>query len=648
MSPSPSDRPDRECDQRDTRQQRTADRRRCRHADDFRSCSHADRPRPDGAIASPGANDRQRRLRGGGASRHKSDTLGSEVAPESEQRPLSGGRRWTTPRRSVLWLRRRRMALGLTHAALAECAHCSVSALRKIEGDERRPSHRLAERLATCLQFDRCRAGEPGRDRARRAARRPAARVSCTSPLPAPVGHSNFDATTPSIAVLPFVNLSDDAANEHFADGLAEELLNVLAKIPGLRVASRTSAFSFKGSKDIDVRDAGAQAERRDRARGQRAQGGQARAHHGASSSRRRAIRTCGRSRTTASWTTSSPCRTTSRARSCRSCDRRCWASSADAAASARVQAQVSRRHAAAPRAAQAHELYLLGRFLVDRFTPDDTTTAIGYYRQALQLDPRYALAWAGPGGRVFQPGRTTAGRRWHRRSNWPASAARHAVELEPELPEAHAELGWVQMSYQWDWHAADASYARALDAGRRRSQHRQRRVGAGRQPGTKGRGGGAGAARGRTRPAQLHRARQPGAAVPELGPAGARRTRRSIRRSSSIRAPRCCSPCSVRCGSSRDGSRRRCGIPAGGHRAIAPRGNRDGTTRARATRVDSEATLRELIDRCAGDGALQIAEAFAYRGDADLAFEWLERAYLQRDSGLAADAVVAAAAQPA
>ena len=49
------------------------------------------------------------------------------------------------------WLRRRRMALGLTHAALAERVHCSVSALRKIERDERRPSQRLAERLAVCL-----------------------------------------------------------------------------------------------------------------------------------------------------------------------------------------------------------------------------------------------------------------------------------------------------------------------------------------------------------------------------------------------------------------------------------------------------------------------------------------------------------------
>ena len=56
-----------------------------------------------------------------------------------------------------------------------------------------------------------------------------------------------FDEATPSIAVLPFVNLSRDEENEYFADGLAQELLNVLSKINGLRVASRTSAFNFKG-----------------------------------------------------------------------------------------------------------------------------------------------------------------------------------------------------------------------------------------------------------------------------------------------------------------------------------------------------------------------------------------------------------------
>src|SRR5215471_4135741 len=51
----------------------------------------------------------------------------------------------------------------------------------------------------------------------------------------------------PSIAVLPFANLSRDEENEYFSDGLAEELLNVLAKIRGLRVAARTSTFTFKG-----------------------------------------------------------------------------------------------------------------------------------------------------------------------------------------------------------------------------------------------------------------------------------------------------------------------------------------------------------------------------------------------------------------
>jgi TolB-like protein len=55
-----------------------------------------------------------------------------------------------------------------------------------------------------------------------------------------------------SIAVLPFVNMSDDPDNEYFADGMSEELLNLLARIPELRVISRSSAFSFKGD-DIDI-----------------------------------------------------------------------------------------------------------------------------------------------------------------------------------------------------------------------------------------------------------------------------------------------------------------------------------------------------------------------------------------------------------
>jgi serine/threonine protein kinase/tetratricopeptide (TPR) repeat protein len=61
---------------------------------------------------------------------------------------------------------------------------------------------------------------------------------------------------TPSIAVLPFVNMSRDEENEYFSDGLSEELLNVLAKIPELKVTGRTSSFAFKGKQE-DLRDIG-------------------------------------------------------------------------------------------------------------------------------------------------------------------------------------------------------------------------------------------------------------------------------------------------------------------------------------------------------------------------------------------------------
>ena len=124
--------------------------------------------------------------------------------------------------------------------------------------------------------------------------------------------------------------------------------------------------------------------------------------------------------------------------------DRRCWANGRDAAASARLQAQVFAATRGRTSSGQAHELYLLGRFLVDRFTPDDTATAIGYYRQALQLDPRYALAWAGLAGAYSNQ----ADYGWAPMAQTfelARSAARPAVELESALPEAHAELGWCR-----------------------------------------------------------------------------------------------------------------------------------------------------------------------------------------------------------
>ena len=75
---------------------------------------------------------------------------------------------------------------------------------------------------------------------------------------PAPAGGATANATDPrpSIAVLPFVNLSDDRGNEYFSDGLAEQILNDLARVEGINVVGRTSSFAFKG-RNLDLRAIG-------------------------------------------------------------------------------------------------------------------------------------------------------------------------------------------------------------------------------------------------------------------------------------------------------------------------------------------------------------------------------------------------------
>ena len=75
--------------------------------------------------------------------------------------------------------------------------------------------------------------------------------LSQPDPTPSPVEQTavvSENSAEASIAVLPFVNMSDDAQNEYFSDGISEELLNVLVRVEGLRVPSRTSTFTFKAA----------------------------------------------------------------------------------------------------------------------------------------------------------------------------------------------------------------------------------------------------------------------------------------------------------------------------------------------------------------------------------------------------------------
>jgi tetratricopeptide (TPR) repeat protein len=133
--------------------------------------------------------------------------------------------------------------------------------------------------------------------------------------------------------------------------------------------------------------------------------------------------------------------------------------SSAHAAVKAEVQAAAKGR----AKNTAAYQLYLQGRSLLARRTQASVATGIEHFRQAVSLDPEYALAWAalayaqtveaGTGWMAYEEGYGRA-----------REAAERALALEPNLAEGHAALGQVRMGYDWDWEGADASMRRALE----------------------------------------------------------------------------------------------------------------------------------------------------------------------------------------
>ncbi|HEX6265784.1 MAG TPA: helix-turn-helix domain-containing protein, partial [Burkholderiales bacterium] len=542
------------------------------------------------------------------------------------------------------WLRQRRKALGLTHAALAERAYCSVSALRKIEQDERRPSQRLAERLAGCLQIgsaERARfvalaRGEgPVQELARGFAvplpSLPPARASeLEGPAPLRSALPPLE-EMPSIAVLPFINLSDDAANEYFADGLAAELLNVLARIPGLRVASRTSAFWFKG-KDVDLPTA---------------------AHKlNVSTILEGSVRKSGqRVRIAAQLVrvaTDSPLWSQTYDRDLQDVlsvqddiaqsvvqelRQALLGEQVDAVASARVQAQMALATRGRTGNPQAHKLYLQGRFLIDRLTRDDTSTGIGYCRRALEMDPNYALAWCG----LACAYSSQAGFYWvppAEAFELARSAAQHALRIEPDLPEAHSELGWVRMTCDWDWAGAEQSYRRALATG---SGNRSIVIAASLLADNVGRKDDA-----------VALARRAVALDPLSFTAQGNLALRALNADlldeamTAVQTAIGLNPRGVLLHWLHGTILLAQGRPEEAFEAFGreevPQLRAQGFVlahHAAGRQKESDAALAQLIETGAEDSAFQIAEALGWRGDVDDAFEWLERAYEQRDPGV-------------
>jgi TolB-like protein/Tfp pilus assembly protein PilF len=253
------------------------------------------------------------------------------------------------------------------------------------------------------------------------------------------------DAAGPSIAVLPFVNMSSDVEQEYFSDGLSEELLNLLAKIPALRVASRTSAFSFKG-KDVTIGDVG-----RELNVGHVLEG---------------SVRKSGtRIRITAQLIDVET-------------DTHLWSETWDRTLDdvfaiqdeiAQVVVEQLRIEilGAAPQvaetSAEAYGLVLQARHNSRRRSVEGYRTAEELLKSALELDPNYAPAWAQLGLTFIVSSQIATIRGARESAALGIDAAKKALELDPNNTQALSTLASIEIASNYDNAAAIQYVERAL-----------------------------------------------------------------------------------------------------------------------------------------------------------------------------------------
>jgi TolB-like protein/Flp pilus assembly protein TadD/predicted Ser/Thr protein kinase len=250
-----------------------------------------------------------------------------------------------------------------------------------------------------------------------------------------------------SIAVLPFTNLSADKENEYFSDGLAEDIIDALTQVPGLRVMARTSAFSFRG-REVDVREIGARL--------------------GVEHILEGSVRRSGsRLRVTAQLVKASD-------------GYHLWSQRFDRELTDvfAIQDEISQAIVAKlrlrlagdrplvkqyTRNAAAYDLCLKARYHILKMTQEGREAGRRYCEQAIALDPNYAPAyivlaesylWSAFWGSA-EPREAFARAK---------SAALEALRLDNTIADAHIVLGTVLGSGEFDWRGAEREYRRALE----------------------------------------------------------------------------------------------------------------------------------------------------------------------------------------
>jgi TolB-like protein/Flp pilus assembly protein TadD len=251
-----------------------------------------------------------------------------------------------------------------------------------------------------------------------------------------------------SIAVLPFANISADEENEYFCDGLAEELLNALAKIDELKVAARTSAFSFKG-KNAEAREIGKTLNVNTVLEGSVRKSG---------NRIRISVQLVNAADGYQLWSE----RYDREMKDIFDVQDEITLAVVDALKVKLLGAakeSVLKRHT---RNAEAHEHYLRGLFYFNKFTPNDFPKAIECFNHAIAVDPRYASAFAGLANAYVEMAFFTfsAPDEWMPKAQ---EAVNSALALDDTLGEAHNSLAIIKMYYDRNYPGAERAFKQAL-----------------------------------------------------------------------------------------------------------------------------------------------------------------------------------------
>ncbi len=252
-----------------------------------------------------------------------------------------------------------------------------------------------------------------------------------------------------SIAVLPLVNTSGDPNNDYLSDGISEGVMHSLSQLPQLRVMARTSSFHYRGA-DIDPQKVGRDLKVRAVLTGTLAKQGDVLRVEAELVDAKNGAELWGEKfdRQVSDVST---------------IEEQIANDISDGLRLRLTGEEKKRLTRGSTRNAEAYQLYLNGRFHWNKRTEEELNKAIGYFNQSIEKDPNYALAYVGladaylvlPEYGSMAP--SVAAPRTK-------EALTKALEIDPDLAEAHASLGLMKQNFEWDWVGAEKEFRRATE----------------------------------------------------------------------------------------------------------------------------------------------------------------------------------------